>query len=73
MLFKYVIAGLGDLNTVSLVLEGLNHYDWEVSYVTFNFWYRLCETLQQNEVNTEKFKLLFEKLLLSLTTLCQVT
>ena len=39
--------GLGDLTTVNLVLDGLDHYDWEVSYVTFNFWYRLCETLQE--------------------------
>ena len=40
--------GLGDLTTVNLVLDGLDHYDWEVSYVTFNFWYRLCETLQES-------------------------
>lgn len=63
--------GLGDLTTVNLVLDGLDHYDWEVSYVTFNFWYRLCETLQQNEINTEQFRPLLEKLLASLTTLCQ--
>lgn len=64
--------GLGELQTVSLVLEGLDHFDWEVSHVTFNFWYRLTDLLQQNDHNTDTFKPLLEKLLHSLTNLCQV-
>ena len=64
--------GLGDLHTVNLVLEGLDHFDWEVSHVTFNFWYRLTDLLQQNDKNTETFRPLLEKLLHSITNLCQV-
>ena len=55
--------GLGDLTTVNLVMDGLRHYDWEVSRITFNFWYRLCETLQQNESTVDRFGYLFESLL----------
>ena len=64
--------GLGDLTTVNLVMDGLRHYDWEVSRITFNFWYRLCETLQQNESTVDRFGYLFESLLKALARLCQV-
>ena len=66
------MKGLGELQTVQLVLDGLDHFDWEVSYVTFNFWYRLTDLLQQNDQNTDTFRPLLEKLLHSLTSLCQV-
>ena len=64
--------GLGDLTTVSLVMDGLQHYDWEVSRITFNFWFRLCEQLVQNESSVVKFNIIFETLLQALTRLCQV-
>ena len=64
--------GLGDLTTVSLVMDGLQHYDWEVSRITFNFWFRLCENLVQNESSVVKFNIIFETLLQALTRLCQV-
>ena len=64
--------GLGDLTTVNLVMDGLSHYDWEVSRITFNFWYGLCESLHQNESTVDKFRYMFEKLIQALTRLCQV-
>lgn len=63
--------GLGDLTTVNLCMEGLSHYDWEVSKITFHFWYGLCESLMNNDATASKFKFLFEKLIQSLTRLCQ--
>lgn len=55
--------GLGDLTTVNLCMEGLSHYDWEVSKITFHFWYGLCESLMNNDATASKFKFLFEKLI----------
>ncbi|XP_014673876.1 PREDICTED: transportin-3-like [Priapulus caudatus] len=62
--------GLGDLRTLDLLLMCISHHQYEVSEITFNFWYRLSEVLAtKNDVNKEAlFKPYIERLL---TSLCQ--
>ncbi|XP_037958444.1 transportin-3 isoform X2 [Teleopsis dalmanni] len=58
----YTIGGL------DLLLMCVGHYDYEVSEITFNFWYRLSEELfhQNNDKLTIKFKPHIERLLTAL-------
>ncbi|XP_048376990.1 transportin-3-like isoform X1 [Stegostoma tigrinum] len=39
--------GLGDLKTLNLILNCVGHEQYEVAEITFNFWYRLAETLHR--------------------------
>lgn len=41
--------GLGDFNTLMLVLECAKHTDYEVAEKTYNFWYRLSERIYQRD------------------------
>ena len=41
--------GLGDFNTLALVLECAKHTDYEVAEKTYSFWYRLSERIYQRE------------------------
>lgn len=41
--------GLGDFNTLTLVLECAKHQDYEVAEKTYSFWYRLSERLYQRD------------------------
>lgn len=64
----YSIAGL------DLVLICVGHYDYEVSEITFNLWYRLSEELFQrnNDKLTAHFKPHIERLLGALFRLAQM-
>ncbi|XP_069765925.1 transportin-3-like isoform X3 [Narcine bancroftii] len=61
--------GLGDLKTLNLILNCVGHEQYEVAEITFNFWYRLAETLHKLKdpsVN-QIFRPYFQRLTQSLT------
>ncbi|XP_038639310.1 transportin-3-like isoform X3 [Scyliorhinus canicula] len=61
--------GLGDLKTLNLILNCVGHEQYEVAEITFNFWYRLAETLHKMKdpsVN-QIFRPYFQRLTQSLT------
>uniref|UniRef100_A0A4W3H9G2 Transportin-3-like n=1 Tax=Callorhinchus milii TaxID=7868 RepID=A0A4W3H9G2_CALMI len=61
--------GLGDLKTLDLILNCVSHEQYEVAEITFNFWYRLAETLHKMKDHSMNhvFRPYFQRLIQSLT------
>lgn len=62
------------IKSLSLVLNCIGHYDYEVAELTFPFWYRLSEELYQknNDELSKHFRPYIERLLFSLYRLSQM-
>lgn len=62
------------IKSLDLLLNCIGHYDYEVSELTFSFWYRLSEELYQknNDELSNHFRPYIERLLFSLYRLCQM-
>ncbi|KAK3701544.1 hypothetical protein QZH41_020530, partial [Actinostola sp. cb2023] len=65
---------LGDLQTLTILLTCVQHNQYEVAEVTFNFWYRLSESIfkLQDEAQLSLFKPYFEKLVEALSLHCRM-
>ncbi|XP_020909780.1 transportin-3 [Exaiptasia diaphana] len=65
---------LGDLQTLNFLLTCVQHNQYEIAEVTFNFWYRLSESIfkLQNENQVAIFKPYFEKLIAALSLHCRM-
>uniref|UniRef100_A0A2C9JGA5 Importin N-terminal domain-containing protein n=1 Tax=Biomphalaria glabrata TaxID=6526 RepID=A0A2C9JGA5_BIOGL len=66
--------GLGTFQLLDLLLMCVNHHLYEVSEVTFNFWYRLSEELYQRNSQeiTDLFKPYIQNLVLALCQHCHM-
>ena len=64
----------GSLQVLHLLLMSVGHHEWEVAEITFNFWYKLSETLyrKNNDSVTNIFKPYVERLIESLYRHCQI-
>ncbi|XP_055889168.1 transportin-3-like [Biomphalaria glabrata] len=77
-LFHMLLAtpnqGLGTFQLLDLLLMCVNHHLYEVSEVTFNFWYRLSEELYQRNSQeiTDLFKPYIQNLVLALCQHCHM-
>lgn len=62
------------IKSLDLVLNCVSHYDYEVSEITFTFWYRLSEELYQknNDQLSYFFQPYIERLLTSLYRMSQI-
>lgn len=74
MLVDHPGQGLGDLRMVDVILICTGHHDYEVSEITFNFWYRLSEILYKtNDENiSATFRPYVERLITALCRHCQM-
>ncbi|EDO32037.1 predicted protein [Nematostella vectensis] len=65
---------LGDLRTLSILLSCVQHNQYEIAEITFNFWYRLSEAIFKTEDDSKSnvFKPYIEKLIESLSSHCRM-
>ncbi|XP_069128619.1 transportin-3-like [Argopecten irradians] len=66
--------GLGDLRILEILLTCVGHHLYEVTEITFNFWYRLSEDLYQRsqDMLTDIFKPYIQRLIIALCNHCQM-
>lgn len=66
--------GLGNLNSLELLLNCVGHHDFEIAEITFNVWYRLSEGLyKENNENLNKvFQPYVQRLILALARHCEI-
>jgi len=61
------------LKLVNLLLDCINHYEYEVAEITFHFWYRLSESINKRGGQlTSYFAPVINRLLVGLTAQCQL-
>lgn len=67
-------VGLGNLQTLDLLLMCVGHHDYEVAEITFNFWYRLSEILykKNNDHINQLFEPFIQRLIVALCRHCQL-
>ena len=68
------LQGLGDLRTLDLLLLCMDHPQFEVAEISFNFWYRLSETLysRHDETLSLNFVAYIRRLLSNLWKHCRM-
>ena len=73
-LLIFLPSGLGDLRTLDLLLLCMDHPQFEVAEISFNFWYRLSETLyaRHDEALSLNFVAYIRRLLSNLWKHCRM-
>ncbi|XP_070539739.1 transportin-3-like [Ptychodera flava] len=66
--------GLGQLAILDFLLTCVGHHQYEVAEITFNFWYRISETLykQDNQEHSDLFRPYIQRLITALCFHCQM-